>query len=408
MKTPKFLSILTFMIVLGLVGCESNVDKGKLNIYDTIWYAVSSSEDFSYVEFCKNGTVNIQFSSSRQAYKWSARNGKFTVSYQNGSDVPNLQYSFEASYYAYGETTPKWITFEGEANITKKSDGTYTIFMAPSKFISGIGTIQFVSTLQLKKEEALDKFSVSETFWLSTSSSDDFQSVSFNRNGTMDIVFSASRQSYKWSARNGTYKMKYSDEKEIPSIKYSFEASYYAYGETTPKWITFEGEANITKKSDGTYTIFMAPSKYISGIGSIQFVSTLKLNMGNSTEDNGKLSIANTYWTSDGDDFKSVTFKKDGTMDIVFSNSRQSYKWSARRGKYSCTYPNDTELPTVKYSFEASYYAYGETAPKWITFESEATVRKSSDGSYTIFMAPSKYVSGVGNLQFISTLKMVR
>lgn len=280
MKTPKFLSILTFMIVLGLVGCESDVDKGKLNIYDTIWYAVSSSEDFSYVEFCKNGTVNIQFSSSRQAYKWSARNGKFTVSYQNGSDVPNLQYSFEASYYAYGETTPKWITFEGEAN--------------------------------------------------------------------------------------------------------------------------------ITKKSDGTYTIFMAPSIYISGIGSIQFVSTLKLNMGNSTEDNGKLSIANTYWTSDGDDFKSVTFKKDGTMDIVFSNSRQSYKWSARRGKYSCTYPNDTELPTVKYSFEASYYAYGETTPKWITFESEATVRKSSDGSYTIFMAPSKYVSGVGNLQFISTLKMVR
>lgn len=124
---------------------------------------------------------------------------------------------------------------------------------------------------------------------------------------------------------------------------------------------------------------------------------------GGSEVDNGQIKIAGSYWSGDGD-FRSISFRSNGDVDLYFSDSNTKYQWSARNGRYSVfTENNKTKIDV---NFEASFYPYGATSPSWVTFHGIQTIYGDNDKGYTMtFIVSGTLPSNYGNKTFVSSMK---
>ncbi len=134
----------------------------------------------------------------------------------------------------------------------------------------------------------------------------------------------------------------------------------------------------------------------------IFLASCTKNGAGVSEADDSKIKIEGSYWSGDGD-FKSISFRSNGEVDLYFSDSNTKYQWSARNGRYSVfTENNNTKIDV---NFEASFYPYGATSPSWVTFHGVQTVYGDKVQTMTFFVSgtlPDNY----GNKTFVSSMKM--
>lgn len=125
---------------------------------------------------------------------------------------------------------------------------------------------------------------------------------------------------------------------------------------------------------------------------------------GGSNVEDGQIKITGSYWTGDGD-FKSISFRSNGDMDIYFSDSMTKHQWSARNGRYSVFRENNKTKIDV--NFEASFYPYGATSPSWVTFYGVQTIYGDQDKGYTMhFIVSGTLPSNYGNQTFASSMKM--
>lgn len=133
------------------------------------------------------------------------------------------------------------------------------------------------------------------------------------------------------------------------------------------------------------------------------FVSCNENRMGGSEVDDGQIKIAGSYWTGDGD-FRSISFRNNGDLDLNFSDSNTKYQWSARNGRYSVfTENNKTKIDV---NFEASFYPYGATSPSWVTFHGIQTVLGDKDRGFTMtFVVSGTLPSNYGSQTFVSSMK---
>lgn len=150
MKTK---TLLLCAILLAFTSCEtknevSQTSLGNKSIIEgSTWKGTSS---FQMVSFDKDGSMYISFDSSYTKYNWSARNGRYTTYVENGKQ--KIDYTFEASFYAYGATTPTWVTFHGNSVVFQDSTREYYMLMiAEGQLPSPYGTKQFIGEVYLVK-----------------------------------------------------------------------------------------------------------------------------------------------------------------------------------------------------------------------------------------------------------------